>query len=158
MDSKYYKEGLTDGTNFGVVSEALAYEFPDDELGITLFKLDANYSMYSYERFFELDEEIPEDFEAIMRLWEEDIERMVARYDEWDNLSYFIPYYRNLNSSHCTCIVEFGGTEYYDEGIDVGDYIDDMLDGNGVTSYYERYNPDDFSVTDFWMKLAGLLL
>ncbi len=147
------------GQNLGILSEVLADYYPEDQLGITLFKRDANYSMYSYTRFFDLDEEDPDEFEDVMGLWSEDIDLMTRQYDSRDNLSYFIPYYRNMNESHCTCIVTFAGTEFYDTGFDVGDYIDDLLDGDDETqSYYEEYNEEDEDFIDFWMLLVNELL
>ena len=82
----------------------------------------------------------------------------MATYDGYNNLSYFIPYFRDMNESHCTTIVEFTGTEIMDSGIDVGDYIEDVLDGGYVTSYEEMENPSDADVSDFWMDLVNLLL
>ncbi len=63
-----------------------------------------------------------------------------------------------MNESHCTTIVEFTGTEYLNTGIEAGDYIRDLLDGNPVQSYREPDNPDDVFVDDFWMALVNLLL
>jgi hypothetical protein len=54
--------------------------------------------------------------------------------------------------------VEFTGTEILNTGIDVGDFIEDMLNGGSVTSYHEPDNPADADVTDFWMALVNLLL
>ncbi|MCP4675738.1 MAG: pectin acetylesterase [Deltaproteobacteria bacterium] len=144
--------------DYGQVNEALAQHYPDDILAITLFKRDANYSMYSYARFFDLDENIPEEKEQVLQLWSEDIDKMIAQYDAFDNLYYFIPYYREINSSHCTCIIEFTGTEILNTGVDMGSFISDMLDGAPVTSYHEPDNPDDANVTDFWMELVNLLM
>ncbi|MBI5063356.1 MAG: hypothetical protein HZB87_07830 [Desulfatitalea sp.] len=54
--------------------------------------------------------------------------------------------------------MEFNGTQYLNTGIEVGDYIRDLLDGNPVRSYREPDNPDDAKVNDFWMVLVNLLL
>lgn len=144
--------------NFGVLMEALADEWPNDILGITLFTRDANYSMYSYARFFDLDENIPQEKEQVLQLWREDVEAMMLKLDTIPNFSYFVPYYRKIIDSHCTTTVQFKGTEILDTGIDVGDYIEDMLDDGSVTSYHEPDNPSDADVTDFWMELVELLM
>ncbi|MCG8333308.1 MAG: pectinacetylesterase family protein [Proteobacteria bacterium] len=144
--------------DFGQINEALSYYHPNDKLATTLFKRDANYSMYSYARFFDLDENIPEEKEQVLQLWADDIDRMILQYDALDNFSYFIPYFRDMNESHCTTIVEFTGTEYLDSGINAGDFIEDILDGGSVTSYHEPDNPSDADVTNFWMALVNLLL
>jgi hypothetical protein len=144
--------------NFGQIHEALAQTYPSDPLGITLFTRDTNFSGYSYARFFDLDESYPDDVEELLRLWREDIDQLTATYDLYPNLSYYIPYFRNMNESHCTTIVEFTGTEYLDSGIDVGSYIEDLLNGNPMQSYREPDNPDDADVNSFWMELVNLLM
>lgn len=144
--------------DLGQIHTLLAEAYPDDPLAILLFSRDANFSAYSYARFYDLDEGDPEDAEAILTLWNEDISNLVDLYDEHDNLSYYIPYFRNMNESHGTTLIEFTGTEYLDSGIDAGDFIRDVLDGNPVESYWEPENASDAEVTDFWMELVNLLL
>ncbi|PJZ69163.1 pectin acetylesterase [Leptospira perolatii] len=146
--------------DFGKINEALASKYPNDKLAITLFRRDANYSIYSYARFFGLDENNPADKEYIIStLWAQDIEKLKAQYDKYPNLQYFIPYYRSINESHCTSIVEFTGTEIGHTGITLGNFINDMLLGNSTfSSYFEGINPDDANVTDFWFALVNLLL
>jgi len=144
--------------DFGQIHGLLADAYPNDPLGITMFKRDTNFSGYSYARFYDLDESDPDDVEQILAMWNEDINNLMATYDGYNNLSYFIPYFRNMNESHCTAIVEFTGTEIDDSGIDVGNYINDILNGNPVVSYEEMENPSDADVTDFWMELVNLLL
>jgi hypothetical protein len=144
--------------DFGQTHEALARAYPSDQLGITLFTRDTIFSGYSYARFFDLDESDPDDVEEILRLWREDIDQLTATFDLYPNLSYYIPYFRDLNESHCTAIIEFTGTEYIDSGVDVGDYIEDLLNGNPVQSYREPDNPEDADVNSFWMALVNLFL
>ena len=146
--------------DYGYISEALAQQYPDDRLAITLFRRDANYSMYSYARFYDLDENDPADFEHIIgTLWAEDIENMKAQYDRYPNLYYFIPYMRSINESHCTGIIQFNGTEIENTGYNLGSFINDLLNNPGnLTSWFESDNPSDADVTDFWMELVNLLL
>ena len=42
--------------------------------------------------------------DAIHQLWYEDTELLVDQYEARENLSYFIPYERFLNDSHCSTI------------------------------------------------------
>ncbi len=144
--------------DFGQIHTLLANAYPNDPLAITLFTRDTNFSGYSYARFYNLDESDPAQVEQILDLWAEDIDNLVATYDQHNNLSYYIPYFRDMNESHCTTIVEFTGTEYLNTGIDVGDFINDVLNGNPVQSYREPENPSDADVQDFWMDLVNLLL
>lgn len=147
-------------SDYGKISEALAQKYPNDKLAITLFRRDANYSMYSYARFYGLDENIPADKEYIIStLWAQDIENLKAQYDRYPNLEYFIPYYRSINESHCTSIVEFTGTEIGNTGITLGTFINDYIFGSsGFRSFFEDVNPNDANVTNFWFALVNLLL
>ncbi len=38
--------------DMGSINTALADEFPDDRLATTFFRRDMNFSLYSYERFY----------------------------------------------------------------------------------------------------------
>lgn len=123
-----------------------------------LFKRDANYSAYSYARFWDLDEGNPAHKEQIHTMWAEDVANMVEQYEQADNLHYYIPYMRKTTESHCTTIINWTGTEIENTGVEVGDYIDDLLDGGSVTSYEEGDNPSDKNVSDLWHTMVDLFL
>lgn len=128
------------GEDFGVINELLAETFPDDRLATTFFRRDYNFSRYSYERFFP---GITED--EIHEKWWEDTQSLMAQYDAQDNLAYFIPYWRYLNSSHCTIILTWEGTEIQEAGgVDVGDFITALLDDDApLVSYVESPQPGE---------------
>ncbi|MEM6732429.1 MAG: pectin acetylesterase-family hydrolase, partial [Myxococcota bacterium] len=107
--------------DFGEVSRVLSEEFPNDRFATTMFRLDYNYSLYSYERFWTreggetvqftgtglgLDENTAEDRATIYSLWWDDIELLRQQYDApgGENLAYFMPFYRETNSSHCVTV------------------------------------------------------
>ncbi|MFW2387791.1 MAG: pectin acetylesterase-family hydrolase, partial [Polyangiales bacterium] len=106
-------------SDFGAINTVLAEEFPDDRLAMTYFRLDYNYSLYSYERFWTrdgdsivpfagsglgLDQNVALDRAAIHSLWWDDTALLRAQYDTKSNLGYYIPFYRTTNSSHCVTI------------------------------------------------------
>ncbi|MBW2225669.1 MAG: hypothetical protein JRF54_16090, partial [Deltaproteobacteria bacterium] len=113
-------EALAD--DFGALSRVLSEQFPNDRLAATFFRLDYNFSLYSYERFWTLDpesmlvahegdgvgldEDAWNDRTGIHTAWWNDIALLRAQYDApgRDNLSYFIPFWRQTNSSHCVTI------------------------------------------------------
>lgn len=115
-------------TDFGNLPRVLAEEFPGDRLAHTHFRLDYNYSLYSYERFYEvgrdgeislfgdgsglgelgLREEDSEDRSAVYSMWWDDTALLRAQFDAQPNMSYFMPFYRDTNSSHCLTIPGFG--------------------------------------------------
>ena len=107
--------------DFGNINTIIADRWPEDRLGITYFIRDYNYSRYSYENFYD---GLTQD--DIHQLWFEDTELLVEQYDQRENLSYFLPYYRFLNDSHCSTIFAFLGSEIGDQN--AGDYINDLLD------------------------------
>jgi hypothetical protein len=111
--------------DYGAVNRVLSDAFPSDRLAQTFFRLDYNFSLFSYERFYErnamgeavpfmdgsgtfgvgLDEFDPEDRAIIYRLWSEDTQLLRDQHAMPPNLGYFMPYYRKTNDSHCTSVV-----------------------------------------------------
>lgn len=113
--------------DLGSLADILAQTYPNDRLGHSHFRLDYNYSLYSYERFYEVDmngdivqfgdgsglgglglnEDEWRDRAAVYQLWWDDTELMRAQFAGRDNLGYFMPFYRDTNSSHCLTIPGF---------------------------------------------------
>jgi hypothetical protein len=113
--------------DFGALSDVLADEFPEDRLATTMFRLDYNYSLYSYERFWTrenpetrdpivpyeedsglgLDEDLSLDRAAVYQLLWDDQAALREQYDAKSNLAYFMPFWRNTNSSHCVSVPGF---------------------------------------------------
>jgi hypothetical protein len=107
--------------DFGAINAELAELFPQDRLSITYFIRDYNYSRYSYERFFAgIDEE------GIHQKFFEDTLLLMDQYDEHENLAYYLPYFRNINDSHCASIIDFALTDI--GAWQLGDFIELVLD------------------------------
>lgn len=162
--------------DLGELNAVLAEEFPNDRLASTFFRLDYNFSLYSYERFWTLedpsgalipytgdglglDEDLSTNRTAIHTLWWDDIDLLRAEYDAdgRDNLGYFIPFYRNTNSSHCVTVPGFedvedpvtlfltdfpalawAGSEIEADGVNLRDYVDLLLSDDPLESYFEE--------------------
>jgi len=125
-----YERELTD---LGALNDLLANEFPDDRLSSVFFRLDYNYSLYSYSRFYA---DPPRS--EIYRLWWEDTQLMMAQYDAHPNLGYYLPFWREDNSSHCLTIIRWQGTEIEGAGMDLRDYGNHLLDdATPLRSYLE---------------------
>jgi hypothetical protein len=107
--------------DFGSMNAELAELFPEDRLSITYFIRDYNYSRYSYERFFPGIDEA-----GIHQKFYEDTLLLMQQYDAQENLAYYLPYYRQLNDSHCASIVGFAQTEIGELLLD--DFITLVLD------------------------------
>ncbi|MBW2720534.1 MAG: hypothetical protein JRD94_18955 [Deltaproteobacteria bacterium] len=166
-------EALAD--DFGALSRVLSEQFPNDRLAATFFRLDYNFSLYSYERFWTLDpesmlvahegdgvgldEDAWNDRTGIHTAWWNDIALLRAQYDApgRDNLSYFIPFWRQTNSSHCVTIpgleenpplllldnfaeLAWDGTEIdTDDGeMNIHDYATHLLSDDPLKSYFEE--------------------
>ncbi|MBK8170760.1 MAG: pectin acetylesterase [Sandaracinaceae bacterium] len=128
-----------DHEDFGSINTFIADLFPEDRMGITFFRRDYNFSLYSYERFYDHPPK-----EEIHRLFWEDTQSLTAQYDSRENLSYYIPYYREYNDSHCVTILGFGGTEIEESRVDAADYIRNLLDNNvPQQSYVESEQPTE---------------
>jgi hypothetical protein len=82
-----------------------------------------NFSLYSYERFYE--EHTKAD---IMRMWDADTQLLTTMYATRPNLAYYIPYWRNINDSHCTTLISFDGSGIEAQGLELGPWVQDLLD------------------------------
>jgi hypothetical protein len=136
-----------DKENFGSVNTAVADAFPDDRLAVTFFRRDYNYSLYSYERFYDLPpggEDDPAFKEAIMEMWWADTQALMDVFDTRDNLAYYIPYWRALADSHCSTVISFAGSEIQELDMTMYDFVDALLDDDApFESYLESVQPEE---------------
>ena len=93
-----------DRNDFGSINKMVALEFPGDQIAYTGYTRDYNYSRFSYERFL-----TPNDKESVLGYWDEDEDHLVSQLNGFANTSYFIPYERQINASHCSTIITFIG-------------------------------------------------
>ncbi len=137
--------------DLSLINTALADKYRRDRLAVALYRLDYNYSLYSYERFYDFPPQA-----EIHRMWWEDIQLLMEQFDTRDNLAYFIPYYRNDNCSHCMTIppVDSGvltilaqpylGSEIQEADIDIRDYVVHLVDDSQpLQSYLESVQPGE---------------
>lgn len=94
-----------DSRDFGSINRMVATEFPGDQIAYTGYSRDYNFSRFSYERFL-----TPTDKESVLGFWGQDLTNLVAQLDRFANTSYFVPYERQLDASHCSTIVTFIGS------------------------------------------------
>jgi hypothetical protein len=97
-------------SSFGEVNAVVAESFPEDRLSVSVFERDYNFTMPSYESFFPIFSQPERSVDTgagrteIYRLVSEDLAALRDQFDEIDNLAYYIPYYRNTNTSHCLTV------------------------------------------------------
>ncbi len=143
----------------GLINSAIAQKYPHDRLSLSAYRMDFNYSLYSYQRFF------PGSTEAqIHAFFWQDLEGLIATYDAQPNLSYYLPFFRSDNCSHCVSIPPIGNaplvptndTEVLDQPwlgsgiaadmIDLKQFSEDLLDDTKpLKSYLEGVQNEDFT-------------
>jgi Pectinacetylesterase len=92
-------------SDLGSINRMVSLEFPNDQLAYTGFSRDYNYSRFSYERFL-----TPNDKDSVLAYWKTDQDALVAQLAALPNWSYFVPYERQINVSHCSTIITFIGS------------------------------------------------
>lgn len=122
-------------TDLGTVVPALAAKRPGDRLGITYFWQDLNYSSYSYERFHDDIANAPTQAakEALIhQKWAVDTHRLRQTTDALPNVGGYYPQFRALNESHCDSIVDFKHGDVQERNLQLGNFIDNVLNGQGA--------------------------
>lgn len=164
--------------DFGEVNAVVSESFPNDRLSVSIFERDYNFPVATYESAFPIFSEEGSTVDTgagrteIYRLTSEDLESLRSRLDDLDNLSYYMPYYRNTNTSHCLTVtgledvgsseLEFlglfqedpsaatwTGTEIETDGgtVTYKDFIEQLLDDSAPQqSYYEGTCEGKFQV------------
>jgi hypothetical protein len=124
--------------DMGSMNTAIADEFPMDRLATTYFRRDLDFTLYSYERFYNFPPK-----EEIMAMWDADTQLLVEQYKTRSNLDYFIPYWRPVNDSHCTTLFSFAGSDIEQHDITLEDWIHDFLADRPIKSYIEDPVPGE---------------
>jgi hypothetical protein len=74
----------------------------------------------------------------MMDMWDADTRLLTAQLDRHPNFAYYIPYWRALNDSHCTTLIDFGGSEIEEAGVDLHDFADQLFSDGPLESYFEE--------------------
>lgn len=133
----YLSDGLPlmNLNDLGSLYTALSAELPNDRMGHTHFWQDLNYSSYSYERFYPEIENAPDQAtkEALIHeRWYTDTERLKGTLSNLNNFGYYLPWFRDVNESHCTTIIEFANSDIQEAGLELDDFVANVLNGSGA--------------------------
>jgi hypothetical protein len=123
-----------DLNNIGTLYRALAEKYYSDRMGHTHFWQDLNYSSYSYERFYDDIENEPDENlkqQKIHQRWHQDTQNLIQELSTYQNFGYYMPYFRNVNESHCTSIIEFANSDIQEMGLELDDFVNNVLNGSG---------------------------
>jgi len=161
--------------DLGTINKVVATQFPGDQIAYTGYSRDYNYSRFSYERFL-----TPNDKESVLSYWKTDQDNLVAQLDSFPNASYFIPYERQINVSHCSTIITFIGShacqqmekkrywwEYlewpvgqtykcYSEMVPMDTFLNRFINNNTRTRIKEPVN--GYNAEDPGMQIVGPLI
>jgi len=138
-----------DTDNMGSLNAALAQKYPKDRFGYMLYQADEIFSGFSYYDFYpyiqqETDPEIQQ--QMINALWRQDIAQWTPTLASQPNVSYWIPFYRDFNGSHCLTIVDFSGTGIEDQGYaDMMPFINENLQRGPIQRRQEVDQVSDLS-------------
>ena len=124
-----------DSNDLGSLYPALASNLPSDRMGHAHFWQDLNYSSYSYERFYPEIINAPDTAtkQALIKAkWAVDTGRLRDQLANLDNVGGYFPQYRAVNESHCTSIIEFANSDIQEQNLQLDDFVNNLLDGNGA--------------------------
>jgi hypothetical protein len=125
-----------DLSNMGSLSPALADRYPSDRFGYMLFEDDQIFSGFSYYDFYPYIQQEPDPekrAEMMHELWMQDIAQWTPTLDTKRNISYWMPWARDFNGSHCLTIVDFSGTGMIDQGYsDITPFVNANLNRGAV--------------------------
>lgn len=149
--------------DYGSISDALGWRYPNDRMGHTHFQLDQNYSSYSYERFFpEIESETNPDVKAelLTEKWLVDSAKLFFQLQQYPQYGGYFPLFRDVNESHCTTVIDFENGDIQELGLELEDFIGSVLDGSGpVLTAVEQDTQADFNKPfNLLYSLIGILL
>jgi len=123
-----------DLNNLGSLYPALSSSLPADRMGHAHFWKDLNYSSYSYERFYPEIANAPDQASKeplIHAKWDVDTGRLRDELANLPNVGGYFPQFRAVNESHCTSIIEFANADIQEQGLQLDDFVDSVLNGSG---------------------------
>ena len=124
-----------DVSDMGTLYRGLAQQYPGDRMGHTHFWQDLNYSSYSYERFYDdinNDPDADSREQKIHAKWHLDTNNLKTELEGYDNFGYYFPHFRDVNESHCTTIIEFANADIQEQGLELEDFVDNLMNGSGA--------------------------
>jgi hypothetical protein len=144
--------------DFGNLLSLLSDAYPDDRFNVTLFGRDLNFSLFSYQLFYD---DPPDD--ELYELWDADVSALRERIEELPNVGYFMPAFRPDNCSHCLSILPvdhlldpeylldivqgegdaYIGTELDDTGLRFDDALRNLLSDEPLYEMYEEPSSSD---------------
>lgn len=152
-----------DPNNLASVNRALAQRYPNDRFGYMVFQADANFSAFSYEKFYPDIGNAPTPqarLQALFSRWEPDLARWTADLQQHANVAYHVPFFHPFNESHCLTIVDFSGTGIEEKGIrDITPFVNNTLDRGTPMRNVELDRVSDLSrPVSFAMTVLGFIL
>lgn len=135
-----------DANDLGTLSDALALRYPNDRFAYALFGADEEFSAFSYAKFDPVVAAATGSAQLALQnqRWQQDIDHWLPVLATRSNVSWYLPWYRNLVGSHCLSIVDFSNTGIEDRGIaSFSSFVDNTLDRGSPMRAREAANVAD---------------
>lgn len=135
-----------DANDLGTLGNALALRYPNDRFAYALFGADEVYSAFSYAKFDPVVAAATGSAQLALQnqRWQQDIDHWLPVLATRSNVSWYLPWYRNLVGSHCLSIVDFSNTGIEDRGIaSFSSFVDNTLDRGSPMRARETANVAD---------------
>lgn len=150
-------------SNAGTLPLALAEKFRNDRFGHTQFWQDLRYSLFSYGEFYDDTREAADQAqkdERIRERWYQDTNNLMEDFSTVSNYGYYLPHFRDFNKSHCATIVEFENSDIQEAGLEMEDFVNNVLEGQGAVLTSVEYDgeADQNKDFDFFYWLLNQLL
>jgi hypothetical protein len=130
--------------DFGNLLPLLSKAYPEDRFSVTLFGRDLNFSLFSYQLFYD---DPPDD--EVYELWDAEVGTLRSSIEALPNVGYFMPAFRPDNCVHCLSILPI-------DRLSDPEYFLDVLQGEG-DAYVGTELPQDTSDLRFDDALRNLL-
>ncbi len=120
-----------DTNDLSTLNHALALRYPSDRFAYATFGADEIFSAFSYAKF---DPAIAAatgsaQLALLNQRWQQDIDQWLPTLAGRSNVSWYLPWYRNLIGSHCLSIIDYSNTGIEARGIaSFGSFVDNTLD------------------------------
>lgn len=137
LAAEYPERNIEEPEHISDIYRLLSENFPEDRFSVAHTQTDFNYSLYSYitfhEGFNDYRARTSSDAKTIYEFWKKDNDALVEVLEELPNFTYYMPFWRKTNDSHCISLIGIEDLPGVDE-----DPVSAFLEfiGNPPAHYY----------------------
>lgn len=109
LAQEYPDRDIPEPEHISGIYRLLSENFPEDRFSVAHTQTDYNYSLYSYITFHPAFQHYrarnAADAKLIYEYWKQDNDALVDTLEELDNFTYYMPFWRQTNDSHCISLI-----------------------------------------------------